>query len=407
MRAEIVSIGTELLLGTINDTNAQYLAQRLAGLGIDCYYVSQVGDNLERITEVLRRAWDRSDLTITTGGLGPTADDLTRESIAELLGEKPVVLPELEESLRAFFNRRGVKMPEQNVKQATLLPSAAIIPNPIGTAPGWWVRRETPRGERAIVSMPGVPYEMKRMWEREVEPELAKITGAIIVSRTLKTLGIGESAAEELVADLMTGSNPTLAPYAKADGVYLRISAKAPDRETALQMIAPLENQVRERLGVAVYGVDDDTPASVVARLLNAANLDIAVYEEGPGAVGSTTRHLTASGRLLPVAFSTVGIGDRTNSNSIDEVAKLLVRESGAGVVLAVSVRQVPIGDDGVTVKFDADICLAARQQMADDVKWRTKQSWQTASGEVPRLVGLAAINLLRRYLIERLESST
>src|SRR6476620_7022054 len=110
MNAAIVSVGTELLLGTINDTNAQYLAQRLAGLGIDCYYVSQVGDNLERITEVLRRACDRSDLTITTGGLGPTADDLTRESIAELLGEKPVVLPELEESLRAFFNRRGVKM---------------------------------------------------------------------------------------------------------------------------------------------------------------------------------------------------------------------------------------------------------------------------------------------------------
>ncbi|MEO5952843.1 MAG: competence/damage-inducible protein A, partial [Chloroflexia bacterium] len=182
MKAEIVSIGTELLLGTINDTNAQYLAQHLAGLGIDCYYVSQVGDNLGRITEVLQRAWDRSDLTITTGGLGPTADDLTRESIAAMLGETPQVVPELEESLRSFFARRGVKMPEQNIKQATILPSVTIIPNPIGTAPGWWVRRDTPNGKRAIVSMPGVPYEMKRMWEREVEPELAKVTGAIIVS---------------------------------------------------------------------------------------------------------------------------------------------------------------------------------------------------------------------------------
>lgn len=399
MKAEIVSIGTELLLGTINDTNAQYLAQHLAGLGIDCYYVSQVGDNLGRMTEVLQRAWERSDLTITTGGLGPTADDLTRESIAALLGETPEVVPELEKSLRSFFARRGVKMPEQNIKQATILASASIIPNPIGTAPGWWVRRDTPNGKRAIVSMPGVPYEMKRMWEQEVEPELAKVTGAIIVSRTIKTLGIGESAAEELVADLMEGTNPTLAPYAKQDGVYLRMSAKAANRETALEMIAPLERSVRQRLGIAVYGVDEDTPASVIAELLNRANVNLAIAEIGEGAAGSVTRYFAGNARLIKNTNSDIGV------ESLVDAASALMTETGAEVALALSVMQEPIGDNGMTVKFDAEICLLARTQVDSDGKWRLKQSSQTAKGEVPRLVGLAALNLLRRYLLERLEN--
>src|SRR4051812_14923535 len=137
MRAEIVSIGTELLLGTITDTNASYLAQQLAALGIDCYYVSQVGDNLDRLVETLRRAWDRSDLIVTTGGVGPTQDDLTREAIAALLGETMTVDPTLESELRAFFVRRGVDMTQTNLKQASLIPSAQTLPNPIGTAPGW------------------------------------------------------------------------------------------------------------------------------------------------------------------------------------------------------------------------------------------------------------------------------
>src|SRR5258708_1194034 len=136
MKAEIVSIGTELLLGNITDTNASYLAQRLADFGVDCYYISQVGDNQSRIVETLRRAIGRSDLILTTGGLGPTADDLTRESIASLLDETPFVVRESEERLRAFFTRRGVSMPEQNIKQATLIPSASPLKNPIGTAPG-------------------------------------------------------------------------------------------------------------------------------------------------------------------------------------------------------------------------------------------------------------------------------
>ncbi|TMC36433.1 MAG: hypothetical protein E6J24_02430, partial [Chloroflexi bacterium] len=212
MRAEILSIGTELLLGQIVDTNAHYLAGRLADLGIDCLFISTVGDNLGRTTELMRRALERSDLVITSGGLGPTEDDLTRETIAAVLGETPQIDPELERQLRAWFAARNVSMPERNRKQAWLIPSARAIPNPNGTAPGWDVRRE---GKR-IVSMPGVPREMTHMWEHHIEPTL--IRDARLRSRTLKILGVGESQAEETLAELVrrttafTSASPTRTP---------------------------------------------------------------------------------------------------------------------------------------------------------------------------------------------------
>src|SRR5579859_4602515 len=199
MRSELLSVGTELLLGTIVDTNAAYLGQELATLGIDNYFVSAVGDNLERLTATLHTAWDRSDLIVITGGLGPTEDDLTREAIADLLGERMVVQPDLERDLRAFFARRNVSMPERNIKQATLIPSSRAISNPVGTAPGWWVEQDRDLGgSRIIVAMPGVPSEMKRMWAVEVKPKLQlQAGGMVIVSRTLKVIGIGESSVEE------------------------------------------------------------------------------------------------------------------------------------------------------------------------------------------------------------------
>src|SRR5439155_6077692 len=160
MRAEILSIGTELLLGQIVDTNANYLAQQLPALGVDLYYVSQIGDNRERLADAFRRGLKRSDLIITSGGLGPTEDDLTREAIAEVFGEPLEVQPQLESALREFFQRRGRTMPERNVKQATTIRSGTFLPNPIGTAPGWWVEDDG----KVIVSMPGVPHEMHKMW---------------------------------------------------------------------------------------------------------------------------------------------------------------------------------------------------------------------------------------------------
>jgi nicotinamide-nucleotide amidase len=279
MRAEILSVGTELLLGQITDTNATYLAQQLSALGIDLFFVSQVGDNLSRLSETLRRARDRSDLVVMTGGLGPTEDDLTREAIASVLGEEPRVDPALEADLRAFFAGRGITMPQRNVKQAWVIPSVTPLPNPVGTAPGWWAEREG----KVIVAMPGVPHEMKRMWEHEVVPRLRPLAGAIIYSRTLRVAGLGESSVEERLDAFLHSSNPTVATYAKRDAVDVRLTAKAATLDQAREQVQALEMRVREALGAHIFGVDEDTPQSVVLDMLVGRKLTLATMESCTG----------------------------------------------------------------------------------------------------------------------------
>ena len=182
MKAEIISIGTELLLGEITDTNASYLASQLPLLGIDLYWISQVGDNKARLVEVLRRAWQRSEFILTTGGLGPTDDDLTREAIAEMLGEKLEIEPTLERGLRERYAHWGVEMPLSNLKQATIIPSAEPIINERGTAPGWWVKGDG----RILVAMPGPPEELQEMWQKSVQSRLQQGSVSIIISKTFK-----------------------------------------------------------------------------------------------------------------------------------------------------------------------------------------------------------------------------
>jgi nicotinamide-nucleotide amidase len=280
MKAEILSIGTELLLGQIVDTNANFLAQQLPALGLDLYYVSQIGDNLQRLADAFERALDRSDVIITSGGLGPTEDDLTREAIAQVMGEQLEIQPHLEEALRGFFVRRGRTMPERNVKQATTIPSGTYLPNPVGTAPGWWVERDG----KVIVSMPGVPHEMHKMWEEQAQPRLARlITGGVIVSRTLKLVGIGESHAEEALGDLTHSPNPTLATYAKSDGIHLRLTAKAAARADAERQLDAFEPTVRERVAEWVYGSENDSFPAVVGDLLRGKGLKLAVAESSTG----------------------------------------------------------------------------------------------------------------------------
>lgn len=285
MRAEILSIGTELLLGNITDTNATYLAQQLGGLGIDLYFVSTVGDNQQRAVETLRRAWERSDLIITTGGLGPTEDDLTRESIAELLGEEMYVVPELEAELRAFFTGRGVVMPERNIKQATLIPSARTLPNPIGTAPGWWTERDG----HIIVSMPGVPHEMMRMWSQEAVPLLRPHTGAVLFTRMLRVAGMGESNVEEALASFLASGNPTIATYAKRDAVDVRVTAKAATEAEAQALVVGMEAQVRERLGTYIFGIDNETLQSVLGGILLDKGWTLGAMESCTGGLFAST----------------------------------------------------------------------------------------------------------------------
>ena len=285
MRAEILSCGTELLLGHITDTNATYLAQSLSALGIDLYFVSQVGDNLGRIVETLKRAWERSDLIIMTGGLGPTEDDLARESISTLLGETMQVDAKLETELRGMFAARSANMPERNLKQATLIPSAQALPNPRGTAPGWWVEKE----KHIIVAMPGVPREMYRMWEQEVIPRLEPYAGGLIFTRILRVSGMGESTVEERLDALLHSNNPTIATYAKQDAVDVRVTAKAETGAEAERQVADMEQQVRSILGHHIFGVNKDTLQSVIGKLLQARGQSLAVMESLTGGLLSST----------------------------------------------------------------------------------------------------------------------
>ena len=300
MSAEIISIGTEILLGEITDTNAAFIARSLPQFGIDLLYVSQVGDNPARMHEVMQRAWERSDLIFTTGGLGPTQDDITRETITGVLGEEMTIDEEQERILRAMMERGGRRMPEQNIKQAMLIPSAVAIRNARGTAPGWWVERD---GKR-IVMMPGPPAEMTRMWEHEVTPRLEQFADSILVSRTLKTTGLGESTVDEMMAPLLDGANPSIGIYHRTDGVHARISAKASTREEAAALIEPVEEEARRILGPSVWGVDDESIAAVVGPMLLEHNLTLALMESATGgALGSALTDVDGASRYFKGGF--------------------------------------------------------------------------------------------------------
>ena len=288
MKAEIISIGTELLLGEIVDTNTPYLANQLSVLGIDLYFTSAVGDNPARLQGVLKQAWDRSDIVLTTGGIGPTQDDLTRDAIAALLGEKTEVDPQLKQDLINFFARRGLEMPVSNVRQATLIPSCIALINSQGTAPGWWVEKEG----KIIVAMPGPPGEMQYMWENQVLPRLQEKTGAVILTRMIKTFGTSEAKVDEMLSDLTASTNPTLATYAKLDGIYIRIAAKAEKKEEAQKMVDSREADVRAILGDIIWGMDDDTQEAVAGKVLLEKGLSLAVAESFTG--GFLTHTLAA-----------------------------------------------------------------------------------------------------------------
>jgi nicotinamide-nucleotide amidase len=286
MKAEILSIGAELLRGEVADTNATYLAGELPLAGIELCWVTMVDDDLEKLAEAFQRAIARSDIVLTTGGLGPTGDDLTREAIAKALGEEPKVCQALEQQLRAFFQSIGRAMPSHNLKQATLIPSAQPIPNPRGTAPGWWVEKEG----KTIVAMPGPPREMQPMWQNEVMPRLCQRTqGTVILSRTLKTFGLSEAAVDEMVSPVFLLSNPSLGIYARTDGIHLRLVARAGKREEAERLLGDAEAKLQHILAGYVWGTDDDTLEGVVGKLLAGKGLTLATMESCTGGLLATT----------------------------------------------------------------------------------------------------------------------
>ena len=276
MKAEIMGIGTELLMGELTDTNSSWIASRLPALGIELQWVSIIGDDLPRLTEAFKQGMERSDIIFTTGGLGPTQDDLTREAIAAAFGETPIIQQEVVEDLERYFAARGGPMPQHNIKQANLIPSARFVPNRNGTAPGWWAARDG----KIIICMPGPPGENQSMWEEQVEPQLAGlIEDEVTITRNIKTMGMSEGAVDEIVSEFFGVENPYLGIYSKADGIHLRVIARAKDTATAYAMIAPVEKAIHERLGEYVWGYDDDTPEQAAGKSLMEKSLSVAVME--------------------------------------------------------------------------------------------------------------------------------
>ncbi|BAY18903.1 competence/damage-inducible protein CinA [Anabaenopsis circularis NIES-21] len=282
MSAEIICVGTELLLGDILNSNSQFLAQQLAKLGIPHYYQTVVGDNPERLKQVIEIAISRANILIFTGGLGPTPDDLTCETIADFFGAPLIERSEIIEDITQKFAQRGRVMSPTNRKQALIPQGAEVLPNPTGTAPGiiW-----QPRPDITIFTFPGVPSEMHRMWQETAVPFLQSQGWGkeIIYSRSLRFWGIGESALAEKVSSYFNLPNPTVAPYAGKGEVRLRISAKANSAAAAEELIAPVEKQLKEIAGLDCYGADNDTLASVVGELLRSQEETVSVAESCTG----------------------------------------------------------------------------------------------------------------------------
>lgn len=340
MSAEIICVGTELLLGEILNSNAQFLALELADLGIPHYYQTVVGDNPERLKQVLAIASDRSNLLIFTGGLGPTPDDLTTEAIADFFGVPLIERQDLLEDIVHKFAQRGREMTPNNRKQALIPKGAEVLPNPGGTAPGiiW-----QPHPGLTILTFPGVPSEMQQMWWETAVPYL-KSQGwgkEIIYSRTLRFWGIGESALAQKVASFFNLTNPTVAPYASKGEVRLRVSARASSEALAMQLIEPVAQQLQQIAGLDYFGFDTDTLASVVGQLLTEADETLSVAESCTGGgLGSMLTEVPGSSNYFlggvisydnSVKASVLGVS-QSDLYTVGAVSKAVAMQMAAGV---------------------------------------------------------------------------
>lgn len=412
MRAELISVGTELLLGQITDTNAAYLARLLAAWGVDVLAKQTVGDNLNRVREAVELALSRSDLVITTGGLGPTEDDLTGEAVALAAGLPLVHHQETADRIVEFFARRGRRAVDSVFRQARIPSGARVVPNRRGTAPGLVV----PIGRQVVFMFPGVPAEMEQLVADGLVPWLTEHAGdQVIRSRVLRVAGMGESLVEERVRDLIHGDNPTVAPLAKLGEVQLRITAKG--RPAAVEeMIDRVEACLRERLGDAVVGADDETLPGAAARLLIASGLTLAVAESCTA--GLLTARLTetpgSSAFLLAgfVAYSNeakvrdLGVPPDTivaHGAVSAEVARAMAQGARArtGASIGVAITGVAGPDGGTPAKPVGLVHLAlATETCTRSEEWRF--SGEAGRAGVRHLAAQAALNLLRLHLLGR-----
>lgn len=346
MQAEVVSVGTELLLGQIVDTNAAHLARALSDLGIAVYRRVTVGDNHDRLLAALKEAVANNDVVITIGGLGPTQDDITRETLAEAMGDTLHEDPQIARRLEAFFRSRGARMTASNLRQAQVPVHGRAIDNPNGTAPGVLFEKD---GKIAI-SLPGPPNEFIPMVANHVVPLLRERTGGrgTIRSRMLRICGMGESMVEEQVRDLMASDNPTVAPYAKVGEVHLRVTARADDAESADRLIEERVALLVERLGDHVYGFDDEAMEVVVVRLLDERGQTVATAESCTGGLlASRITEVPGSSRVFP--GGAVSYSNEAKTELVHVPADLIAAHGAVSAEVAEALAQ------GARRRFGAD----------------------------------------------------
>jgi nicotinamide-nucleotide amidase len=412
MQAEIVTIGTELLLGKIIDTNAAYIAQQLATIGLDLYYKTTVGDNEGRITSALQQALARSDVVITSGGLGPTVDDVTRQAVAGAAGRELVLDGKLLAQIEARFARHGFTMSENNRRQAYIPQGAIPIENPVGTAPAFIV--ETEQG--LIISLPGVPPELKHLMETRVIPflrEKLQMGQVIIKSKTLRTCGIGESTVDNLISDLMRSNNPTVGLAAHPGQTDVRITAKAENEAQADRLIAGMEEELRERLGDVIYGIEEQRLEEVVASMVAERGLSIAIVETNTQ--GLIARRLESASQDRPILRESYVISRPVDAVEMASSIRSLIEEHGL-----VSARVAMATAEHLREEAKADIGLAVfgsmeeRQGLFAESTGETHIALSTAEGTARRAykyggtselvqswASNAALDMVRRSLIK------
>lgn len=351
MNAELISVGTELLLGEILNTNAQFLATELAKLGISVYYQTTVGDNPARLTEAVRIALSRSDMVVLTGGLGPTADDLTKETVAEYFGLRLLRDSRSEQRIRDYFSRLHADTVLSNFKQADMPEGCVILDNNNGTAPGGIIERDG----KIAVFLPGPPFEMEAMYRESVYPYLRERCSEQLYSREIQTFGIGESRLEDMLKSLMENqTDPTIAPYAKESGVMLRLTTMAHTEEEANSRFNPVENEIRRIAGDIIFGYGAEQLQDAVYKLLKEKNLKIATAESCTGGMlgeyltsvpgisdfyemGVVTYSNAMKEKLLGVSGETLAKHGAVSRQTAMEMASGILKESGADIGVGIT----------------------------------------------------------------------
>lgn len=352
MTAEIICVGTELLLGNIVNTNAAFLSEKLAYLGINCYFQTVVGDNRDRLLSVINTALSRADILIFSGGLGPTEDDLTKETVAEALGKKLIRDKWAEQEIAEYFALRGRVPTDNNWKQADVIEGCEILYNKNGTAPGIFVSE----GEKTVILLPGPPLELKSMFTDSVMPKLQQKCGQVFYSQTVKIVGPGESSVETQILDMLnTQENPTIAPYAKTGEVHLRVTARAKDEKEAREKTAPVVEELYRRFGNAVYTTDaDETLEMALTKLLIKKKYTMTTAESCTGGMiaarmvnapgvsavlksGFITYANEAKEELLGVSHDTLEKFGTVSRETAEEMAEGAVKAAHTDVAVAVT----------------------------------------------------------------------